>query len=170
MMLVQQCWRFHSTFTATDGKAHSTISTRARQRARANSAKYTTKAMPSSTAKYLDRKARPMNTPLSAYRPHGERPRSAACSARTRAAVDQAAHRIKGVSVAIRALSQLIGASQYSKMAQAARSRLTGDQAHHSAQPTPSGNSTAGMRMAHSASPSTARIAAIHHATMGGWS
>ena len=85
-----------------------------------------------------------MNTPPSAYRCQAGRPWSWACPARTIAATVHADHRIKGVSVTISALSQLIGAHQYSSTPQEARCLSTGDQAHHMAHPTPKGSKTAG--------------------------
>jgi len=86
------------------------------------------------------------------------------------AAADHAAHKIRGESVTIKALSQFNGASQYNSTAHAARSRSIGDQPHHKAQPTPKGSKVAGRRTAQVASPSSARAPAIHQATMGGWS
>ncbi len=111
-----------------------------------------------------------MATPLSAYSPQAGRPRTDWRSARTSAATDQAANRISGESVVIKAFSQFIGISQYSSTAHAARVRSTGLQAHQMAQPTPRGRSSIGTRMAQAASPHRARAPMIHQATMGGWS
>ena len=67
-------------------------------------------------------------------------------------------------------MSQFSGASQKNSTAQAARTRSTGLSAHQSAAPSASGSSTTGRRIDPMLSPSVARIRAINHPTMGGWS
>lgn len=85
-------------------------------------------------------------------------------------ATESTDQKISGVSVVIRALSQLIGASQNSSTAQAARSRFRGLKAHQSMAPRVSGSNTTGRRMAQVASPRSMRMSQISQPTMGGWS
>ena len=85
-------------------------------------------------------------------------------------AADSTDQKISGVSVVIRVLSQLRGASHSSSTAQAARSRCTGLKAHQSMPPKASGSSTMGRRMAQVASPNSVRMSQISQPTMGGWS